>query len=262
MICNIDPGLVVRPDHGDCAPPTAADARSTLIAAPDCRRGLSLFRALPIPEAGLRCGLATGVRRHHFSRAGRPRVLKLRAAAAVVRHALRRRATWSRLRVRDGPGACVSPTDSARRTRTSASTPWLPGLQGLTPLVGSYSSDELQVTVSLALEGDRLLMRRGPGRVDALTPVFPGWFLVRSGLAGGASRQLRAGDRLQRGPGGRLGSPVFASTGLSPMWNDIRLRCAASPLFKSWNSGRVTSAPAGQEPRLTATETLCGRSEG
>ncbi len=80
--------------------------------------------------------------------------------------------TGGRLRVADRLGA----SDTYERV-----DPWRPGLKELTALVGSYRSDELQVTVSLALEGDRLLMRRGPGHVDALTPVFPGGFSFAQG---------------------------------------------------------------------------------
>jgi CubicO group peptidase (beta-lactamase class C family) len=90
--------------------------------------------------------------------------------------------TGVRLRVADRLGA----SDTYERV-----DPWRPGLQGFTPLVGSYTSDELQVTVSLALEGDRLLMRRGPGRVETLTPVFSdgfsfaqGWLVVRRDSSG------------------------------------------------------------------------------
>ena len=90
--------------------------------------------------------------------------------------------TGGRLRVTDTLGT----SDTYERV-----DPWRPSLQALTPLVGNYSSDELQVTVSLSLEGDRVLMRRGPGRVDVLTPVFQdgfsfaqGWLVVRRDNSG------------------------------------------------------------------------------
>ena len=53
----------------------------------------------------------------------------------------------------------------------------------------------------VALEGDRLLMRRGPGRVDALT-VFPDGFSFAQGYLVVTSRRIWARDRLQRRSGG------------------------------------------------------------
>jgi hypothetical protein len=69
--------------------------------------------------------------------------------------------------------------------------PWKPGVQDLKPLVGRYASDELQTTVNVVLQGERLVVRIGPERTAPLTPVFPdgfstgaGWVLVRRDGAG------------------------------------------------------------------------------
>ena len=72
-------------------------------------------------------------------------------------------------------------TDTLERVQA-----WKPGLQDLKPIVGRYASDELQMTVAVALEGDRLVIQRGPQGSIALTPIFPdgfssglGWIVAR-----------------------------------------------------------------------------------
>ena len=69
--------------------------------------------------------------------------------------------------------------------------PWKPGAQELKPIAGRYVSDELQLTVNLTLEGDRLVVNRGPAGTLLLNPVFPdgfqsgaGWVVVRRDAAG------------------------------------------------------------------------------
>jgi CubicO group peptidase (beta-lactamase class C family) len=64
--------------------------------------------------------------------------------------------------------------------------PWKPGLQDLKSIAARYASDELQTAVAVALEGDRLVIQRGPSATVALTPVFPdgfasglGWIVLR-----------------------------------------------------------------------------------
>jgi CubicO group peptidase (beta-lactamase class C family) len=64
--------------------------------------------------------------------------------------------------------------------------PWTPGVEELRPLVGRYSSDELELTLSVTLDGERLAINRGPAGVIRLTPVFPdgfsfgsNWLLIR-----------------------------------------------------------------------------------
>ncbi|MGH9241074.1 MAG: serine hydrolase domain-containing protein [Vicinamibacterales bacterium] len=64
--------------------------------------------------------------------------------------------------------------------------PWKPGVQELKPIAGRYVSDELELTVNLALDGDRLVVNRGPAGTLQLNPVFPdgfqsgaGWVVVR-----------------------------------------------------------------------------------
>jgi hypothetical protein len=69
-------------------------------------------------------------------------------------------------------------------------TPWKPGLQDLQPIVGRYLSEELEVTLNVTLDGDRLVIRR-PGVTLVLLPVFPdgfqsgvGWIVVRRDNSG------------------------------------------------------------------------------
>lgn len=69
--------------------------------------------------------------------------------------------------------------------------PWKPGVQQLTPIAGRYGSDELDLTVNVTLDGDRLVVNRGPGASVPLTPVFPdgfasgaGWVVVQRDAAG------------------------------------------------------------------------------
>ena len=69
--------------------------------------------------------------------------------------------------------------------------PWKPGVQELKPIAGRYVSDELQLTVNLTLDGDRLVVNRGPAGTLPLNPVFPdgfqsgaGWVVVRRDAAG------------------------------------------------------------------------------
>ena len=64
--------------------------------------------------------------------------------------------------------------------------PWKPGVQELKPIAGRYVSDELQLTVDVTLDGDRLVVNRGPAGAVPLIPVFPdgfqsgaGWVVVR-----------------------------------------------------------------------------------
>ena len=68
--------------------------------------------------------------------------------------------------------------------------PWKPGVEELKPIAGRYVSDELQLTVQVTMDGDRLIVRR-PGVTLVLIPVFPdgfqsgaGWVLVRRDAAG------------------------------------------------------------------------------
>jgi CubicO group peptidase (beta-lactamase class C family) len=69
--------------------------------------------------------------------------------------------------------------------------PWKPALQELKPIAGRYVSDELQLTVNLTLDGDRLVVNRGPAATLQLNPVFPdgfqsgaGWVVLRRDGAG------------------------------------------------------------------------------
>ena len=69
-------------------------------------------------------------------------------------------------------------------------TPWKPGLQDLKPIVGRYLSEELEVTLNVTLDGDRLVIRR-PGVTLVLLPMFPdgfqsgvGWIVVRRDNSG------------------------------------------------------------------------------
>jgi CubicO group peptidase (beta-lactamase class C family) len=64
--------------------------------------------------------------------------------------------------------------------------PWKPGVEELKPIAGRYLSDEIQTSVQVALEGDRLLVKREAATPVPLTPVFPdgfsspgGWIVVR-----------------------------------------------------------------------------------
>jgi CubicO group peptidase (beta-lactamase class C family) len=68
--------------------------------------------------------------------------------------------------------------------------PWKPGVRELTPIAGRYFSDELQVTMDVALDGDRLIVRRPEGTL-VLMPRFPdgfqsgaGWVIVRRDESG------------------------------------------------------------------------------
>jgi len=68
--------------------------------------------------------------------------------------------------------------------------PWKPGVQELQPIAGRYASDELQMTVEVVLDGERLVVRRGTDTVQ-LAPVFPdgfssgaGWVVVRRDASG------------------------------------------------------------------------------
>ena len=68
--------------------------------------------------------------------------------------------------------------------------PWKPGVEELKPIAGRYVSDELELTVQVTMDGDRLIVRR-PGVTLVLIPVFPdgfqsgaGWVLVRRDAAG------------------------------------------------------------------------------
>jgi hypothetical protein len=71
--------------------------------------------------------------------------------------------------------------------------PWRPGVQELKPIAGRYVSDELQTTVNVILDGERLVVRRDPATPVPLTPVFPdgfssagGWIIVRRDASGRA----------------------------------------------------------------------------
>ncbi len=93
-------------------------------------------------------------------------------------------------------------------------TPWKPGLQDLKPIVGRYLSEELEVTVNVTLDGDRLVIRR-PGVTLVLLPVFPdgfqsgaGWVIVRRDA-------VRTGQRPERESGARLGPAVRATARLA-----------------------------------------------
>ena len=68
--------------------------------------------------------------------------------------------------------------------------PWKPAIQDLKPIAGRYVSDELELTVSVMLDGDRLVVKRPEGTVT-LSPVFPdgfqtglGWVIVRRDASG------------------------------------------------------------------------------
>ena len=68
--------------------------------------------------------------------------------------------------------------------------PWKPGAQDLKPIAGRYVSDELDVTVNVTMDGDRLVVRR-PDVTLVLIPVFPdgfqsgaGWVIVRRDASG------------------------------------------------------------------------------
>ena len=82
--------------------------------------------------------------------------------------------------------------------------PWKPSVEELKPFVGRYASDELELTVNVRLDRDRLVIRR-PQVTLVLIPVFPdgfqsgaGWVIVRrdgSGRVVGLSvNQERAWD--------------------------------------------------------------------
>jgi hypothetical protein len=68
--------------------------------------------------------------------------------------------------------------------------PWVPGVQELKPIAGRYVSDELQLTMQVTLDGDRLIVRRPEGTL-VLNPRFPdgfqsgaGWVIVRRDASG------------------------------------------------------------------------------
>jgi CubicO group peptidase (beta-lactamase class C family) len=68
--------------------------------------------------------------------------------------------------------------------------PWKPAIRDLKPIAGRYVSDELELTVNVDLDGDRLVVKR-PERAVTLTPVFPdgfqsaaGWVIVRRDASG------------------------------------------------------------------------------
>ena len=59
-------------------------------------------------------------------------------------------------------------------------------MQELKPIAGRYVSDELDLSVNVTLDGDRLVVNRGPNGSVPLTPVFPdgfasgaGWVVIR-----------------------------------------------------------------------------------
>ena len=49
---------------------------------------------------------------------------------------------------------------------------WQPSRRELQSIVGGYTNDEIQTTLHLVLDGERLVMRRDPNRDVTLTPVF------------------------------------------------------------------------------------------
>jgi CubicO group peptidase (beta-lactamase class C family) len=68
--------------------------------------------------------------------------------------------------------------------------PWKPGVQDLKSIAGAYFSDELQATLQLTLDGDRLIVRRPEG-ILVLIPRFPdgfqtgaGWVILRRDASG------------------------------------------------------------------------------
>jgi CubicO group peptidase (beta-lactamase class C family) len=68
--------------------------------------------------------------------------------------------------------------------------PWKPAIQDLKPIAGRYVSDELELTVNVTLDGDRLVVRRPEGTMT-LSPAFPdgfqsgvGWVIVRRDASG------------------------------------------------------------------------------
>jgi CubicO group peptidase (beta-lactamase class C family) len=68
--------------------------------------------------------------------------------------------------------------------------PWKPAIQDLKPIAGRYVSDELELTVNVTLDGDRLVVRRPEGTMT-LSPAFPdgfqsgvGWVIARRDASG------------------------------------------------------------------------------
>jgi hypothetical protein len=191
VMCNINPGpssFGVQGIADLLVPPQTPELPSSRPLAPgEASRFSGLYRKLqPVSGTGSRpvsvVTISSGNGGLASSNAGPLLRLSDTRFAAEPRGVIFEFETGGRLRVSDTLGA----SDTYGRL-----DPWRPGLQALTPLVGSYSSDELDVTVSLALDGDRLLIRRGPDRVDALTPVFPdgfsfaeGWLVVRRDNSG------------------------------------------------------------------------------
>jgi CubicO group peptidase (beta-lactamase class C family) len=81
--------------------------------------------------------------------------------------------------------------------------PWKPGVQDLKPMAGRYVSDEIQTSVDLVLDGDRLMVKRETATPVPLTSVFPdgfsspvGWILVRRDSSGRVTGLSVNGDRV------------------------------------------------------------------
>jgi CubicO group peptidase (beta-lactamase class C family) len=53
---------------------------------------------------------------------------------------------------------------------------WTPAPADLAPLAGEYVSVEAETSFTVALDGDRLVLRQRPDRVVALTPIYDGAF--------------------------------------------------------------------------------------
>ena len=81
--------------------------------------------------------------------------------------------------------------------------PWKPGVQDLKPMAGRYVSDEIQTSVDLVLDGDRLTVKRETAAPVPLTSVFPdgfsspvGWILMRRDSSGRVTGLSVNGDRV------------------------------------------------------------------
>ena len=81
--------------------------------------------------------------------------------------------------------------------------PWKPGVQDLKPMAGRYVSDEIQTSVDLVVDGDRLMVKRETAAPVPLTSVFPdgfsspvGWILMRRDSSGRVTGLSVNGDRV------------------------------------------------------------------
>ena len=91
----------------------------------------------------------------------------------------------------DGRGGLRGADEFGTVTELERVEPATPTADELRAFIGRYVSDEAEATFDVAVDGERLVVRRRPGLVTPLTPVYAdafngglGWVVFRRDAAG------------------------------------------------------------------------------